>query len=49
MKKINRIIRKAERDAAVADAVARALATLRLLHMGRLQVEENGLVIELGR
>lgn len=47
MDRIKAMIRQAERDSALADAVARALATLRLLHLGRLEVEESGFVIDL--
>lgn len=47
MDKVQALIRQAERDVVLTDAVARALATLRLIHLGFLQFEETGLVIDL--
>lgn len=47
MDRVRELIRQAERDSVLADAVVRALATLRLLHLGRFEVEQSGLVIDL--
>lgn len=47
MDKVRALIQQAERDAALGEAVAHVLSTLRLLHMGRLEVEETSLIIDL--
>lgn len=47
MHRVKALIRQAERDATLIDAVGHALRTLRLLHMARLEVEQTGLVIDL--
>ncbi len=47
MDRVRAVIRQAERDSLLADAVVRALATLRLIHLGRLEVEESGFIIDL--
>ena len=46
MDKVKALIRQAERDVVLADAVARALRTLRLLQLGCLEVEQTGMIID---
>ena len=47
MNSVQALIRRAERDVAVTTAVRKALESMRLIHQGRIQIEDTGLVIDL--
>lgn len=47
MNRVQTLICWAERDAAVIEAVQRARESMKLIHLGRLEIEDTGIVIDL--
>lgn len=47
MNSVQALICRAERDVAVIEAVRRARESMKLLHLGRLEVEDTGILIDL--
>lgn len=47
MDSVQTLIRRAERDVAVIEALMHVLRTMKLLHMARLEVTDTGVVIDL--
>lgn len=47
MNRVQALIRRAERDVAVIEAVRRARDSMKLIHLGRLEIEDTSIVIDL--
>jgi hypothetical protein len=47
MNSVQALIRRAERDVAVIDAVRRARTAMKLIHYGEIKIGDSGLVIDL--
>lgn len=47
MNSVQALVKRAERDAAVIEAVRRARESMKLINLGQLEVEKTGIVIDL--